>query len=165
MFDNSLSQKKTKMIHSKSSSFLNINWRCPTLTWGSPILPSALCIFTSEFGMGSANLTQIREHVDIEFTNMVDRLSEHEIDHIVFDDIEDLGSPDAIFPNNWVTFHDDGAVVLYPMMSSKRRNERRIDLIEKLSLQGFSVTKTIDCLLYTSPSPRDLSTSRMPSSA
>ena len=92
----------------------------------------------------STNLSQIREQVDIEFTNMVDRLLEHEINHIVFDDIEDLGSPDAIFPNNWVTFHDDGAVVLYPMMSSKRRNERRIDIIEKLSLQGFSVTKTID---------------------
>ena len=50
----------------------------------------------------ATNLSQIREHVDIEFTNMVDRLSEHKIDHIVFDDIEDLGSPDAIFPNNWV---------------------------------------------------------------
>ena len=92
----------------------------------------------------STNLSQIREDVDIEFTNMVDRLSEHEIDHIVFDDIEDLGSPHAIFPNNWVTFHKDGAVVLHPMTSSKRRNERRIDIIKKLSLQGFSVTKTID---------------------
>ena len=92
----------------------------------------------------STNLSQIREQVDIEFTNMVDRLLEHEINHIVFDDIEDLGSPDAIFPNNWVTFHDDGAVVLYPMMSSKRRNERRMDIIEKLSLMGFSLTKTID---------------------
>ena len=63
---------------------------------------------------------------------------------IVFDDIEDLGSPDAIFPNNWVTFHDDGVVVLYPMMSSKRRNERRMDIIEKLSFMGFALTKTID---------------------
>ena len=92
----------------------------------------------------STNLSQIRERVDIEFINMVDRLSDHEIDHIVFDDIEDLGSPDAIFPNNWITFHDDGTVVLYPMMSSKRRKERRNDIIEKLSLQGFAVIKTID---------------------
>ena len=59
--------------------------------------------FQNDF-IESTNLSQIRERVDIEFINMVDRLSDHEIDHIVFDDIEDLGSPDAIFPNNWITF-------------------------------------------------------------
>ena len=59
--------------------------------------------------------------------------------------LRDLGSPDAIFPNNWVTFHENGTVVLYPMMSSKRRNERRPDIIKKsLSNHGFSVTNTID---------------------
>ena len=102
---------------------------------------------SNEFQNGfteSTNLSHIRARVDTEFINMVDRLSDHEIDHIVFDDIEDLGSPDAIFPNNWITFHDDGVVVLYPMMSSKRRNERRMDIIEKLSLIGFDLTKTID---------------------
>ena len=66
----------------------------------------------------SSNITQIREQVDIEFSNMLQKLSDHDIGHIVFDDIEGLGSPDAIFPNNWVTFHDDGTVILYPMMSS-----------------------------------------------
>ena len=92
----------------------------------------------------SSNLHQIRENVDSEFTNMVHHLSHHEIDHIVFDDIDGLGSPDAIFPNNWITFHEDGTVVLYPMMSSKRRNERRLDIIESLSDHGFLVTNTID---------------------
>nr|ADI21783.1 uncharacterized protein conserved in bacteria containing a pentein-type domain [uncultured gamma proteobacterium HF0130_22O14] len=92
----------------------------------------------------SSNLTQIRENVDSEFTNMVKILTHHEIDHIVFDDINDLGSPDAIFPNNWITFHEDGTVVLYPMMSSKRRNERRLDIVESLSNQGFLVSNTID---------------------
>ena len=92
----------------------------------------------------SSNLSQIRENVDSEFTNMVKLLSHYEIDHIVFDDIKDLGSPDAIFPNNWITFHEDGTVVLYPMMSSKRRNERRLDIVESLSNQGFLVSNTID---------------------
>ena len=92
----------------------------------------------------SSNLRQIRENVDSEFTNMINHLSHHEINHIVFDDIEVLESPDAIFPNNWITFHENGTVVLYPMMSSKRRNERRLDIIESLSNSGFSVTNTID---------------------
>ena len=92
----------------------------------------------------TSNLHQIRENVDSEFTNMVHHLSHHEIDHIVFDDIEGLGSPDAIFPNNWITFHENGTVVLYPMMSFKRRNERRLDIIESLSNSGFSVTNTFD---------------------
>ena len=92
----------------------------------------------------SSNLSQIRENVDSEFTNMVKILTHHEINHIVFDDIKDLGSPDAIFPNNWITFHEDGTVVLYPMMSSKRRNERRLDIVESLSNQGFLVSNTID---------------------
>ena len=96
-------------------------------------------------GIGeSSNLRQIRENVNSEFTNMIHLLSHHEIDHIVFDDIEGLGSPDAIFPNNWITVHENGTVILYPMMSCKRRNERRLDIIESLSNLGFSVTNTID---------------------
>ena len=74
----------------------------------------------------SSNLSEIRENVDTEFTNMINHLSQHDIEHIVFDDIKGSGSPDAIFPNNWITFHEEGIVVLYPMMSSKRRNERRL---------------------------------------
>ena len=92
----------------------------------------------------TSSLTLIRAAVDSEFTNMISVLSDHNIEHIVYEDIEDLGSPDAIFPNNWVTFHDDGTVVLYPMMSPKRRKERRQDIIESLVSHGFSVNKIID---------------------
>ena len=100
--------------------------------------------FQHGFNDESSNLSEIRENVDSEFTNMINHLSQHEIDHIVFDDIKGLGSPDAIFPNNWITFHEEGVVVLYPMMSNKRRNERRLDIIESLSNHGFSVSNTID---------------------
>ena len=92
----------------------------------------------------SSNLSEIRKNVDSEFTNMIGLLSQHQIEHIVFDDIKDLGSPDAIFPNNWITFHEDGTIVLYPMMSTKRRNERRLDIIDSLSSYGFSVSNIID---------------------
>ena len=92
----------------------------------------------------SSNLSEIRDNVDSEFTNMIGLLSQHQIEHIVFDDIKDLGSPDAIFPNNWITFHEDGTIVLYPMMSTKRRNERRLDIIDSLSSYGFSISNIID---------------------
>ena len=46
------------------------------------------------------------------------------VETIIFEDKEDLGTPDAVFPNNWVSFHDDGTVVLYPMFAPSRRPER-----------------------------------------
>jgi len=92
----------------------------------------------------SSNLSEIRDNVDSEFTNMIGLLSQHQIEHIVFDDIKDLDSPDAIFPNNWISLHEDGTIVLYPMMSTKRRNERRLDIIDSLSSYGFSISNIID---------------------
>ena len=54
-------------------------------------------------------------------------------------------TPDSIFPNNWVSFHADGTVVLYPMLALNRRLERRLDIVEMLDRQhGFHVARTID---------------------
>ena len=54
-------------------------------------------------------------------------------------------TPDAIFPNNWVSFHGDGTVVLYPMEAPNRRTERRQDVIDTLVDQhGFQVRKIVD---------------------
>ena len=44
--------------------------------------------------------------------------------------------PDAVFPNNWVSLHADGTVVLYPMLAPNRRLERRLDLLQELERQG-----------------------------
>src|SRR5262249_914544 len=63
---------------------------------------------------------------------------------IVLADKEDLNTPDAVFPNNWVSFHHDGTVVLYPMMAPSRRPERRRDIIEKLETSGFRASRLID---------------------
>jgi hypothetical protein len=63
----------------------------------------------------------------------------------VFDDTADPHTPDAIFPNNWVSFHADGTVVLYPMLALNRRQERRLDILERLDLErGFKIARTID---------------------
>ena len=53
--------------------------------------------------------------------------------------------PDAIFPNNWVSFHHDGTVALYPMLALNRRCERREDIVQRVVREGaFRVSRTID---------------------
>jgi hypothetical protein len=53
--------------------------------------------------------------------------------------------PDAVFPNNWVSFHRDGTVVLYPMLAVNRRSERREELIQQVTRDGgFRITRTVD---------------------
>ncbi len=80
-----------------------------------------------------------------EFDAVVARLQAHGVRVLVFDDTAEPHTPDAIFPNNWVSFHDDGTVVLYPMEAENRRRERRIDIIEQLSKnRAFRVTDIVD---------------------
>lgn len=65
------------------------------------------------------------------------------VDVMVYDDIVDPYTPDSIFPNNWVSFHASGTVVLYPMQAENRRLERRTDIIDDLA-KRFHVAKIID---------------------
>jgi hypothetical protein len=63
----------------------------------------------------------------------------------VAEDTQEPPKPDAVFPNNWVSFHRDGTVVLYPMQAPNRRIERRADIIEAVVRQtGFRVSRTLD---------------------
>jgi hypothetical protein len=68
-----------------------------------------------------------------EFDGFVGLLRYEGIDVTVIDDTQLPGKPDAVFPNNWVSFHSDGTVVTYPMYSKLRREERREDVIEQIS--------------------------------
>lgn len=80
-----------------------------------------------------------------EFERLKDALDRRGIHVLAFDDTPEPHTPDAIFPNNWVSFHADGTVVLYPMEASNRRTERRRDLVESLaSDHGFLVRDIID---------------------
>jgi hypothetical protein len=79
----------------------------------------------------------------LEFEKMVDLLKSHEVSVEVFDDTIEPAKPDAIFPNNWISFHEDGKVIVYPMLATNRRLERRNDIIESLTGQ-FSINSIED---------------------
>jgi hypothetical protein len=79
-----------------------------------------------------------------EFDGLVERLRDAGVAVEVADDTAEPAKPDACFPNNWVSFHDDGSVVLYPMMAPSRRVERRAEPIAQLRNAGFRVARTID---------------------
>lgn len=67
-----------------------------------------------------------------EFDGFVEILRHNGVHILVVDDTINPETPDSIFPNNWVSFHNDGSVFLYPMFSENRRQERRLDIIEQL---------------------------------
>ncbi|HUH25987.1 MAG TPA: arginine deiminase-related protein [Flavobacterium sp.] len=82
-----------------------------------------------------------------EFDGFVERLRSVGVNVVVVDDTKDTDTPDSIFPNNWISFHEDGQVVLYPMFAENRRPERREDILDLLEEQGFIIDEIND---YTS---------------
>ena len=68
----------------------------------------------------------------LEFNNFVNILKKFGVNVIVIEDTKEFDTPDSIFPNNWVSFHSDGIVGLFPMCAKNRRNERRRDILESL---------------------------------
>jgi hypothetical protein len=79
-----------------------------------------------------------------EFNGLVRALNDAGIEVHAVADSPDPPKPDACFPNNWVSFHADGSVVLYPMMAPSRRAERRTEPVAALEAAGFRVARTID---------------------
>lgn len=79
-----------------------------------------------------------------EFNTFVGKLRSKGVNVITVKDTLDPHTPDSIFPNNWVSFHKDGQVVLYPMFASNRRVERREDIIETIESKGFKVADIDD---------------------
>ena len=78
-----------------------------------------------------------------EFNNLVEKLRSKGINVITMKDTLEPHTPDSIFPNNWISMHQDGTVVLYPMCAVNRRWERRNDILEILK-RNFSVKEIID---------------------
>lgn len=78
-----------------------------------------------------------------EFDEMTRQLQAAGVEVMVYDDTADPHTPDSIFPNNWVSFHASGTVVLYPMQAENRRLERRQDIIDDLA-QRFHVSRIVD---------------------
>ncbi len=83
-----------------------------------------------------------------EFDTMVLMLKNHGVDVLVVDDTIEPATPDSIFPNNWISFHDDGSLVLYPMEAVNRRLERRVDILSVISDNRFTILKKYDLTHY-----------------
>jgi len=98
---------------------------------------------SNAFQNRNADKNGVNEKAQNEFDGMVNILREHGVDVIVVDDTTEPHTPDSIFPNNWVSFHDDGNVFLYPMQAENRRLERREDIINGLE-DNFTVKHVID---------------------
>ncbi len=82
-----------------------------------------------------------------EFDEMTHQLIAAGVNVIVYNDTAEPHTPDSIFPNNWVSFHYSGTVVLYPMQAPNRRLERRLDIIDDLA-KRYQVAKIVDLTRY-----------------
>jgi hypothetical protein len=79
-----------------------------------------------------------------EFDEFVALLRANSVNVIVVEDIKENDTPDALFPNNWISMHEDGKVGLYPMFAENRRRERREDILDVLEENGFEISEVID---------------------
>jgi hypothetical protein len=79
-----------------------------------------------------------------EFDDFVLKLQNKGVEVIVVNDTEIPSTPDSIFPNNWISFHENGDVGLYPMFAENRRLERREDVLEILEEKGFAIENVVD---------------------
>lgn len=98
---------------------------------------------TFQNDQADTSLENIRESARREFDGLVSILQSKRIEVLVFDDDPDIITPDAIFPNNWVSFQPDGRIVLYSMMAENRRLERRIDILDQIKVR-FVIREIID---------------------
>ncbi len=88
-----------------------------------------------------------------EFDTYVFKLKSYGVNVIVISDTAQFDTPDSIFPNNWISFHENGTVGLYPMFAENRRLERREDILTELETQGFVIENIVD---YTSAEEENL---------
>jgi hypothetical protein len=89
----------------------------------------------------------VNAKAQLEFDVFVEKLRSVGVDVTVVDDVVNPDTPDSIFPNNWISFHENGDVALYPMFAENRRLERREDVLDILEEKGFVINNIMD---YTS---------------
>ena len=87
---------------------------------------------------------EINRKAQEEFDSYVFKLKSFGVEVLVISDTETFDTPDAIFPNNWISFHTDGTVGLYPMFAENRRLERRDDILAKIEEKGFLIEQVVD---------------------
>ncbi|WP_026933573.1 citrulline utilization hydrolase CtlX [Christiangramia echinicola] len=86
----------------------------------------------------------INEIATQEFDIFVEKLRAVGVNVVVVDDVPGDDTPDSIFPNNWVSFHEDGQIALFPMFAENRRKERRLEYFARLEEAGLKITEIVD---------------------
>ena len=89
----------------------------------------------------------VNAKAQLEFDTFVEKLRAVGVDVTVVDDTLNPSTPDSVFPNNWISFHENGDVGLYPMFAQNRREERREEILDMLEDKGFIIHNIVD---YTS---------------
>jgi hypothetical protein len=102
---------------------------------------------SNSFQNAPEDISGMQTKVLAEFDSAVATLRNVGVDVWVIEDTDDIIKPDAIFPNNWISTHEDGTIVLYPMLTPNRRAERRMDIVESLN-ENFEVSRILDLSSY-----------------
>ncbi|WP_240049325.1 citrulline utilization hydrolase CtlX [Mucilaginibacter psychrotolerans] len=102
---------------------------------------------SNAFQIKQADQQAVQQKAQQEFDGFVSTLCENGINVTVIEDTPEPHTPDSIFPNNWVSFHDTGDIFLYPMQAVNRRLERREDIISQLE-DNFAAKHIIDLSRY-----------------
>src|SRR5690606_6144554 len=87
---------------------------------------------------------EINTKAQAEFDAFVQKLRGVGVNVIVENDDLEMDTPDSIFPNNWISFHQNGDIALYPMFAENRRRERREEVLIRLENEGFVINNVID---------------------
>lgn len=97
----------------------------------------------------SSDGERVHKEALAEFEAVKERLELLGVQVMVFEDTPDPPKPSAIFPNNWISFHEDGSVVLYPMLTESRKKERRSEIPERIEAESrFRVRRSIELSAY-----------------
>ena len=131
MFNNSINKRIMKQITNSIMMIKPVGFRYNEQTAVNNYYQQVLDDLTSD---------KIQENALNEFNSLVEKLQSVGVNVIVIEDDKATDTPDSIFPNNWVSFHNDGMIGLYPMCAKNRRDERREDIFDILVDEyGFAI--------------------------
>lgn len=100
---------------------------------------------SNRFQHGERALPDASARAAAEFDALAKALGSEGVDTLVLEDTPEPRRPDAVFPNNWMSWHADGTLVLYPMLAPNRRLERRDDFIDRIvEHHGYPIRRTLD---------------------
>ena len=102
---------------------------------------------SNKFQKNDENNADVNQSAQNAFDSFADQLKLQGINVLVFQDTSEPFTPDSIFPNNWLSMHYSGKVVLYPMEAPNRRAERRMDILERLK-EKFDLNSIVDLTSY-----------------